>query len=130
MRHLDTNIVVAYLRGDARVATRLNAALPDVAVSTIVLMELLFGARISARSQENLRKITQFVSLSPPIPFDESCASVCADIKAHLQSIGKPTGETDVMIAAAAIAHNAALVTHNTRHYQDIPNLALEDWLV
>lgn len=93
MTHLDTDTVVAYLRGDGRVAARLNAALPDVAISTIVLMELLFGARISARQRENLAKVASFISLAPPVDFDENYASVCADIKAHLQGIGKPTAK-------------------------------------
>ncbi len=129
MIHLDTNIAVAYLRGDPRVAARLAAALPDVGMSAIVLMELLFGARISARRQENLSKIAGLISVVPPLGFDETCASVCADLKAALQNPGKPTGEVDALIAATAIAHDAALVTHNTRHYAHIASLRLEDWL-
>jgi predicted nucleic acid-binding protein len=34
------------------------------------------------------------------------------------------------MIAATAITYGATLVTHNTRHYENIPDLILEDWLV
>jgi predicted nucleic acid-binding protein len=28
-----------------------------------------------------------------------------------------------------AVAHDATLVSHNTKHYANIPNLRLEDWL-
>jgi predicted nucleic acid-binding protein len=28
-----------------------------------------------------------------------------------------------------AVAHGATLVTHNTRHFQHIPGIHLEDWL-
>ena len=38
-------------------------------------------------------------------------------------------GELDTQIAAHALAENLVLVTHNTRHFRDVPALALEDWL-
>jgi len=43
MRHLDTNIVVAYLTGHGGAATHLKACLPEVAISSLVLAELLYG---------------------------------------------------------------------------------------
>jgi tRNA(fMet)-specific endonuclease VapC len=36
----------------------------------------------------------------------------------------------DLLIAAVALTHDLTLVTHNTQHFQNIPNLRLEDWLV
>lgn len=56
MRHLDTNIIIAYLNGDKKVAKQLKLHLPDVVVSTLVLAELRFGARASARAEHNLKQ--------------------------------------------------------------------------
>lgn len=36
---------------------------------------------------------------------------------------------TDLFIAATALVHGLTLVTHNTRHFQNVPHLAVEDWL-
>jgi tRNA(fMet)-specific endonuclease VapC len=130
MTHLDTSTVVAYLRGDGRVAKKLHSVLPDVRISTVVLAELLFGARVSARPDENLRRIMSFAQVSPPIAFDEACAAAYANIKAHLRRIGKPTGEADALIAATALMHDATLVTHNKGHYENVPDLRLDDWLL
>lgn len=54
MRHLDTCIVIAYLNGNQAIAEKLKSHLPDVAISSVVLGELLYGAGASARSSENL----------------------------------------------------------------------------
>jgi predicted nucleic acid-binding protein len=43
---------------------------------------------------------------------------------------GRPTMSTDLFIAATALVHDLTLVTHNTRHFQNVPDLAVEDWLV
>jgi hypothetical protein len=42
---------------------------------------------------------------------------------------GKPMPNTDLFIAATALVHGLTLVTHNTRHFQNVPHLAVEDWL-
>ncbi len=54
MRHLDTNIVIAYLNSNQHIADKLKSCLSDVAISTIVLGELLYGAKASQRRTENL----------------------------------------------------------------------------
>jgi len=128
MIHLDTNIVVAYLRGDKRVADRIEAALPDISINAMVLAELIYGAYRSARAVENLDKVNEFVRLVPTVSFDASCAAKYGEIKAHLVTIGKPCGEVDILIAAAAVAHGAKLVTKNKRHFENIPGLGLDDW--
>ncbi len=44
MHHLDTNIIIAYLNGNQKVAERLKAHLPELAMSSLVLAELRYGA--------------------------------------------------------------------------------------
>jgi tRNA(fMet)-specific endonuclease VapC len=39
-------------------------------------------------------------------------------------------GEFDTQIAAHALAEELILVTHNTDHFERIPGLKLEDWMV
>ena len=50
-------------------------------------------------------------------------------LKAQLKKVGKPPPGFDLMIASVALAHDLTLVTHNTRDFQNIPGLRLEDWL-
>ena len=60
MRHLDTCIIIAYLNGNQLIAEKLKLYLPDVAVSSVVLGELLYGARASAGINENLKNLKRF----------------------------------------------------------------------
>lgn len=72
MYHLDTNIVVAYLRGNRHIAEQISTNIPDVAVDTIVLAELLYGVRISACKDENLLHLQRFLQMMQVVPFDQA----------------------------------------------------------
>jgi len=50
-------------------------------------------------------------------------------IRLSLRQTGRPIGETDMLIASVAIADNAILVTDNTKQFENIENLMLENWL-
>ena len=125
---LDTNVVVAFLNGDKSVLRRMRAEIDEVGLSTLVVAELDYGAKVSQRSEENLEKLYRLVDIVQLIPFDVECAKIFGTIKSKLRSIGKPTGEVDALIAATAMAHRATLVTANKKHFENIEGLKLEVW--
>lgn len=127
--HLDTNIVIAYFNGNQVIADRLKAYLPHVSISALVLGELLYGARASQRKDENLEKVYQLLQIVQVIDFDQACAEQYSHLRVTLRQKGKPTGEVDALIAAIVLAHNAILVTDNTKHFEHIDGLSLENWL-
>jgi tRNA(fMet)-specific endonuclease VapC len=129
MRHLDTNIVIAYLTGNQTVADQLKDHLPEVAISSLVLAELRFGARASARTDENIERLNQFMQIVEIADFDDTSADAYSRIRLSLRRMGRPTGEMDMLIAAVALANDAILVTHNTKHFENIEGLMFEDWL-
>ena len=71
MRHLDTNVVIAYLNGNVTVATRIKDHLPGVGISSLVLAELLYGARASTRVSENIERVRQLLQVVG-VPVDVS----------------------------------------------------------
>lgn len=129
MRHLDTNIVIAYLTGNQTVAGQLKDHLPEVAISSMVLAELRFGARASARTDENLERLDQFLQIVEVADFDDASADAYSRVRLSLRQMGRPTGEMDMLIAAVALANDAILITHNTKHFENVEGLVLEDWL-
>ncbi len=129
MWHLDTNIVVEYLRGNQSIAEQIAAHLPDIAISSLTLAELLYGAQVSARPNENADKINQLLEIIEVIDFDQTSAEHYSRVRAALKHRGKPAGEMDMLIAAVTFAHEATLVTHNTKHFENIEGLKLEDWI-
>lgn len=126
---LDTNIVVAFLNGHDGIARRIADRFLDVAIPSLVAAELYYGARASIRVEENVGKLDQLCHTIPIVNFDLSAACRFGLLKAELRKHGRPTGEIDAWIAAIALAHEATLVTHNTRDFQDISGLRLEDRL-
>ena len=127
--HLDTNVCVAALKGVVPVQDRIRAHADELAMSTVVLGELYCGAFRSQRVAHNLEVLAEFVAGIDVIPFDTEAARVYGTLCAELLRMGRPTGEKDALIAAIAKHHGATLVTHNTRHFQHISDLSLEDWL-
>jgi tRNA(fMet)-specific endonuclease VapC len=50
-------------------------------------------------------------------------------LRANLERQGQPIGALDTMIAAHALSLDAPLVTHNTREFERVPGLRLENWV-
>ncbi|MCG6113759.1 MAG: type II toxin-antitoxin system VapC family toxin [Mesorhizobium sp.] len=124
---LDTNAVIAALKGHAGVLARLRAQRPqDVFVSAIVLHELYFGAFRSARLDDNLRRIDelQFQVLD----FDREDGRQAGAIRAALAASGLPIGPYDVLIAGQAKSRDYVLVSRNLREFARVESLRIEDW--
>jgi tRNA(fMet)-specific endonuclease VapC len=131
MYMLDTDIASHVIRGtSARLDQRIRAARPgSLCISVITRAELLLGVALKPGSQNLARVVEQFLSAITSLPWNDAAASGYAQSAAQLQQTGKPIGTMDALIAAHALAVNAVLVTHNTRHFSRIPGLRVEDWL-
>lgn len=125
---LDTNIVIAFLNGNKFVAERIANNIEKIALSSLVVAELNYGAKASQNASRNLDKLARLLDIVQIVPFDLECAEAFGSIKSRLRSIGKPTGEVDALIAATAIAHKAVLVTGNKKHFEHIEGLRIETW--
>lgn len=128
MHHLDTDVLVEFLRGNEKVVRFVAALSNDVAISTPVLAELYFGAHRSSRLEERYREIEQLMARATIVPFDSAAAQIYGKIRSELHATGKPIGEMDTLIGAVAVAHKAALVTRNVRHFERIKNLRVVVW--
>ena len=133
MRYLlDTNVCIIYLKGrNLNLQQRLEAVpIQEIAVCSIVKAELCFGAMKSVNSERTFALqqafLTQFVSL----PFDDLTATTFGVIRAQLETKGISIGAYDLLIAAIALANNLTLVTHNTREFERVNGLQIEDWEV
>jgi tRNA(fMet)-specific endonuclease VapC len=131
---LDTNAVIAALNDRASpVRSKIEMAIASgdtLAISSIVLFELRYGAAKSARPERNLQRIADF--LAGPIellPFEPADAEEAGDIRAALEQAGAPIGPYDVLLAGQARRHDALLVTANEREFSRVPRLKFEDWV-
>ena len=127
---LDTNVCIRLLNeAHAGVLRHFQAHSPaDIALCSVVKAELFFGARHSERVEANLQRLRVFFSPLVSLPFDDRCAEHYVAIRGDLLSQGTPIGPNDLMIAAIARAHDAALVTHNLGKFSRVIGLRMEDW--
>jgi tRNA(fMet)-specific endonuclease VapC len=124
---LDTNAVIAIMKGDADLQARLKPHRPhDFALSAIVMHELYYGAQKSQRKADNLARIEalQF----PVLEFDREDARHAGEIRATLATLGTPIGPYDALIGGQARARNLTLITRNVREFERIKDLAVETW--
>jgi len=127
---LDTNILIAALKGRAEIRRRLeHEPLSALRLSAVVLGELEFGAEKSVHSERNRARLTALAERLPLVGIDRETTRHYARIRALLEIRGTPIGANDTWIAAQALAIGATLVTDNQREFSRVPGLALENWL-
>jgi tRNA(fMet)-specific endonuclease VapC len=128
---LDTNIVIYVLkRRPKEVLEIFNRNASRMAISSITLSELIYGAEKSSNVDKNLEAIEEFVSHLDVLPYDAKASQHYGQIKAALEKRGEIIGENDFHIAAHAISQGLILVTNNLREFKIVPNLALENWVI
>jgi len=126
---LDTNICIALIKKHPNAIQEFETKVSQCYISTLVLGELYKGVYCSSRRESNLTKLNGLINLLGIVDFDHTAAEEFGKIQAELRLIGKPTGEIDALIASVARSQQAILVTDNVRHFENIQNLQLENWL-
>ena len=128
---LDTKICIYIInRRPEQVLERFRSLEPgDIAVSSITLYELLYGAYKSGKPEQNLEAVRLFVSPLEVLPFGEGAADVCGNLRATLERSGDLIGAMDMQIAATALLHDLTLITNNIGEFERIPDLKLDNWL-
>ena len=126
---IDTDTIIFALRGDYGVLKKFeeNKNIP-ISISLITYAELVFGAKRSQNEQKNMIKVNHIRDIYPIEELNEGVMEVFADIKAKMFDNGIRIEDMDLLIAATAIYNELTLVTNNTKHFENVPNLKIENW--
>ena len=130
---LDTNICSFIMRERPfHVLKKLQSCVDDrrlIVISAITYAELRFGAMGKKASPKHNVMVDAFVErLNAVLPWDKAAVDATAVAKKQLSDQGTPIGPNDTMIAGHAIASGCVLVTNNTREFERVSGLLLEDW--
>jgi len=126
---LDTNTLIYFFKGIGRIGDRLLATPPSqIMVPSVVLYELELGIEKSNSPAKRRKQLEEFLTVVTVQSFGPAEARTAAMIRAGLEKGGQPIGPLDTLIAATSLAHNAILVTHNTREFKRVPRLEVVDW--
>jgi tRNA(fMet)-specific endonuclease VapC len=130
---LDTNACIALINGtEINVRRRFKRAMARESVillSSIVAFELWYGVAKGQRKDSNTQRLETF--LGGPLEwalFDEDDAHAAGTVRAELETVGRPVGAYDVLLAGQARRRGATLVTSNTKEFARVRGLKWEDW--
>ncbi len=127
---LDTNIVIHVIKNRPQSAReRFIQHQGQIALSSISLMELIYGAENSAHPEHNLREIRGLVARLELLSYDDAAATHTGQIRASQKKAGTPIGPYDQMIAGHARSKGLILVTNNQREFTRVPGLQLDNWV-
>ena len=101
----------------------------QIAISTIVLYELYFGAANNPEPDRALSNVEKFCTGVSVLDFDDNAAAHSGDIRADLRRKGQTIGGYDTLIAGHARSLGLTVVTGNLREFTRVDGLRCEDWL-
>lgn len=127
---LDTNICIYAIKNKPETILRnLKSNMQKgLCISAITLAELQHGIAKSDYPRRNTEALAAFLSIMTVLPFGDSAAIEYGRVCADLQKRGTPIGTMDMLIAAHAKSQGLTLVTHNTREFERVTGLKLDDW--
>lgn len=130
MRYLlDSDTCIFALRDNLNVMQKL-IQLPSHqwGISSLTAFELERGVARGLRT-DVAEQTENFIRAAQVVEFGRAQAKHAAEIEHRLVRAGKSAGVVDVLIAAHAVSLDLTLVTNNTKHFEYVPGLKLENWV-
>lgn len=126
---LDTNTLIYFFKQQGQIAAHLkNIAPSQIAIPSVVLFELEYGVLRSTRPELQRKGIDAALKVYGVSSLDDKAVRSAAWIKYTLEAAGTPIGHFDLLIAGTALAQEMTLVTRNTREFERVPGLRVENW--
>lgn len=132
---LDTNILIEFMDGNPSVIEHvLSTGIDHCCMSVVSLHELYFGAYYAKTKkaeyyEKEMKRINKLLERFTVIPLPER-ADGYGQIKMTLRSMGKPADEFDMIIGGQALAMGLIVVTDNVKHFEPMPSLKVENWVI
>ena len=128
---LDTNICVHFLRGKFEVDKTIKLkGLENCYISEITVLELRFGAENSVNKEKSHKAVDIFLKGIVIIPIYGSIKKY-AEEKVRLNKLDKnKKNEFDLLIGVTAIENKLILVTENSKDFERLNGIEIENWIV
>ncbi len=129
---LDTNICIFAIKQKPEIVLRrIKEKFDDgIYISSLTVAELEFGVENSQRIEQNRFALLKFLSIFDILNFDDSDAVDYGVLKADLKKQGRIIGPIDMLLAGQALSKDLILVTNNTKEFERVKGLKIEDWTV
>jgi tRNA(fMet)-specific endonuclease VapC len=127
---LDTDIASYIMNSTSPALLQKLQTVPTsaVCISAITKSEIVYGVEVSPRRQKDRAALEFFLRHIEVLDYPAGAAADYGNIRAVLKSCGRPIGPNDTLIAAHARCLGLILVTNNTREFNRVPGLKIENW--
>jgi tRNA(fMet)-specific endonuclease VapC len=129
---LDTNICIYLIREKSQkvLDKYLKQKIGDVTISVITLSELEFGVQNSSSPEKSATALANFLIGVDVLDFTPDAALAYGQLRSNLKKKRTTIGPLDTLIAAHAKSEKCTLVTNNTREFERVDDLPIEDWTI
>src|SRR3989344_7520752 len=130
MKILDSDILAGILRKNTDAIKKYEEIQKNENILTTVLnaQEMLFGALISEKSEENFKASKELLNELNILLYDQKSMIESVKIQAYLEKTGNHIGLIDEIVAGICTANKATIITRNVEHFSRVPNLEVEKW--
>ena len=97
-------------------------------ISSLTLAELEYGVENSEHIEKNRLSLIEFLTIFEILNFEEKDTKAFGIIKRDLRNSGKMIGAVDALLAAQSISRKLIFITNNTKEFERINNLKIENW--
>lgn len=128
---IDTSVFIAWEREGQEVDIAAHVGSANAAVSAITVSELLVGiyrGESELRRQHRAKYVATVLRISVVLAFNEPIARLHAELHAQLLMRGQVIGAHDLLIAATARHHDAAVLTADVADFSRVPGLDVVDF--
>jgi len=128
---LDTNICIYIIKNKPKeVFEKFKLYdIGDLAISSITVSELYYGVYKSQHIDKNTLALEHFLKPFNIVDYDFKASVEYGKIRADLEKKGKVIGGLDMMICAHALSLDMIVVTNNTKEFERVSGLSLENWV-
>ena len=128
---LDTNICIyAIKHKPEQVFMRLQEHDPsEICISSVTYAELVHGVEKSKAIEKNRVALALLLANIEIMNFDSLAAESYGIVRADLEKEVTPIGPLDMMIAGHAKSLGYTIVTNNTKEFERVKGLKLENWV-
>ena len=128
---LDTNIISYIMNGNPALLEKLETELRAGSKVIIPLM-VYYEVRRGLNAKNAVNKSIIFEGLCKRLKV-HNLTVIDMDNAASIYVInknkGRPMDDVDLLVAAQCVTNGYILVTHNTRHFNNVNNLKTVDWV-
>jgi tRNA(fMet)-specific endonuclease VapC len=127
---IDTNVMIPFLNGSPEVVNKVHEVLSindQVVITIITAYELLKGARLSSKPEDNLKHVKEAISNMQVLDLTPKACEEATNIFWELKKSGKMISEFDILIAAIAKTNNECILTKD-QHFKSIKGIDLIQW--